>query len=135
MGRRQARESAIQVLYQVDVGKMEVEEAFQYLQDNFTLSDADAKFARELVNKTLEQITELDKHIAELSRDWNLERMAVVDRNILRLALLEILYIDNIPNNVTVNEAVELAKKYSGQHSSKFINGILGAVVNKRKDS
>ncbi len=129
MGRRQAREAAMQVLYMVEIGQMPVEDAFRNLQENFPMTAGEVKFARQLVNGTLDRLAELDSIIARYSRDWCLDRMAAVDRNILRLALFEMLYIDDIPFNVTINEAVEVAKVYGGDKSGKFINGILDAVV------
>jgi N utilization substance protein B len=133
MGRRQARESAMQVLFQVDVGKVEVETAFKYLQENFVLADRDMEFARYLVEGVTSKLPELDEVIAGFSRDWQLERLAAVDRNILRLALFEILFDEQIPYSVSINEAVELAKIYGGEKSSKFVNGILSSVVHKEK--
>ncbi|AGL02016.1 transcription antitermination factor NusB [Desulfoscipio gibsoniae] len=132
MGRRQSRESAMQVLYQVDVGKMAVDEAMQNIQDNFMLTGPDLEFASHLVHGTLDKLDELDKTIAGYSREWQVERMAAVDRNILRLALYEMLYARDIPPNVSINEAVEMAKRFGGAESGKFINGILGAVVRAR---
>lgn len=134
MGRRQARESALQVLYQVDVGKMDVETAFNYLRDNFVPAGRDVEFARYLVEGVTSRLQELDKVIAGYSRDWQLQRLAAVDRNILRLALFEILFDDKIPENVSINEAVELAKIYGGEKSSKFINGILSSVIHNQPD-
>ncbi|MGB9802647.1 transcription antitermination factor NusB [Desulfofundulus sp.] len=150
MGRRQAREAALQVLYQVDVGQVDPEEALNHLLkmaspnhgrvnqnerargedvETASLSPKDLLFARELVTGTLGHLKDFDQIIARLSRDWPLYRMAVVDRNIMRLALFEIYYREDVPNSVAVNEAVELAKTFGGQDSSRFINGILGRVV------
>ncbi len=150
MGRRQAREAALQVLYQVDVGQVDPEEALNHLweiasqnpgdfdesdQENeedaemAPLSPRDLLFARELVTGTLAHVKAFDQVIARLSRDWPLYRLAAVDRNIMRLALFEIFHREDIPNSVAVNEAVELAKTFGGQDSSRFINGILGRVV------
>jgi len=123
----------MQVLYQVEVGRIPVEDAFSYLKQRFAIDERDIEFARCLVEGTLEKLTELDAVISRLSRDWRLERMAAVDRNILRMALFEIYYIDDIPFNVTINEAVEIAKKYHDEQSGKFVNGILGKVVEEIK--
>ncbi len=134
MGRRQSRESAMQVLYQVDVGKMTIDEALQNIQEQFALSGLDLNFTGQLVYGTMEKLAELDKTMAGHSREWPVERMAAVDRNILRLALYEIMYVKEIPPNVSINEAVELAKKFGGEESSRFINGILGAVARMIKE-
>ncbi len=133
MGRRQSRESAMQVLYQVDVGKMAVNEALQNIQEQFELTGPDLEFTGQLVYGTMEKLAELDKTMSVHSREWQVERMAAVDRNILRLALYEMLYIQEIPPNVSINEAVEMAKRFSGEESGRFINGILGAVARQIK--
>lgn len=135
MGRRQSRESAMQVLYQVDVGKMAVDEALRNTQENFVLAESDFEFASQLVYGTLEKMEELDKTIAGHSREWQLERMAAVDRNILRLAMYEMLYVNDIPPSVSINEAVELAKRFGGKDSGKFINGILGAFARRVRET
>ncbi|SHJ29611.1 transcription antitermination factor NusB [Desulfofundulus thermosubterraneus] len=150
MGRRQAREAALQVLYQVDVARVDPEEALNHLREMASqnpgdfdesdrvnekdvkiayLSPKDMLFARELVAGTLTHLKAFDQVIARLSRDWPLYRMAAVDRNIMRMALYEIFHREDIPNSVAVNEAVELAKTFGGPDSSRFINGILGRVV------
>jgi len=135
MSRRKARESAMQVLYQVDVGKMDVEDAFQHLQEklNINIEVRDLNFARHLVLGTIDKLPELDTEISRLSRDWKLERIAAVDRSILRMALYEIFYDPGTPYNVSINEAVEIAKKFCGDQSSKFINGILGKVAQEKQ--
>ncbi len=117
----------MQVLYQLEVGKVDIEEAFRYLQDNFAPAEKDLEFARHLVNGTVNNLAALDETIARYSHDWQINRLAVVDRNILRLALYEILF-EGTPLGVSINEAVEMAKLYSGEKSGKFINGILSAV-------
>ncbi|SFR02641.1 transcription antitermination factor NusB [Desulfoscipio geothermicus] len=131
MGRRQAREAAMQVLYQVEVGRVNVEEACGYVQENLALADRDMEYTRYLVHGTIDNLPELDKTIAEYSRDWHFSRLAAVDKSILRMALFEMLYAEDIPESVAINEAVELTKVFSGKESGKFINGILGAILKK----
>lgn len=123
----------MQVLYQVDVGKMDVDDAFTHLQEKFNIEEQDLEFARHLVSGTLANLPELDNEISRLSRDWKLERIAAVDRSIMRIALYEMFYEAGTPYNVSINEAVEIAKKYCGGQSSKFINGILGKVVQEKQ--
>ncbi|KAF1086533.1 hypothetical protein SPSYN_00252 [Sporotomaculum syntrophicum] len=123
----------MQVMYQVDVGKMDVDEALQNIQEQFKLTGPDLDFTSQLVYGTLDKLAELDQIISEHSREWLVERMAAVDRNILRLALFEMLYIQEIPTNVSINEALEMAKRFGGADSAKFINGILGAVARQTK--
>ncbi|MFZ5652295.1 MAG: transcription antitermination factor NusB [Bacillota bacterium] len=131
MGRRQARETAMKSLYQVDVGGAEPESAITNAMDMDQLSPEDIDFARELVMGSIEHMQEIDKTISSLSKDWNIDRLARVDHNIMRMAVYEIMYRDDIPYGVTVNEAVELAKMYGGSDSGKFVNGILGKVAGK----
>jgi N utilization substance protein B len=89
-------------------------------------------FAEELARGAWSAHAELDKYITRYAAGWTLERMANADRNLLRLALYEILYREDIPQSVSINEAVELAKRYSTQESAKFINGILGSFAREK---
>ena len=86
------------------------------------------RFAAELVNGVLGHSSELDELISGHARDWSIERMPVIDRNLLRMALFEMLYLEDVPAAVAINEAVELAKIYSTDDSSRFVNGLLGSV-------
>ena len=131
MGRRRARGAAFVVLFQVDVGRAEAAEALAYTVDSCKVSGPDREFVQDVVSGVLQQQEWIDGIITELSRDWRLERMNSADRNIMRVALYELLYRDDIPPNVAVNEAVELAKRYGGEESPRFVNGILGKVVEK----
>lgn len=134
VSRRKSREVALQVLFQVDVGGADPEEAFQRMVKEFKVPGKARDFSRRLVFGVLEHLSTVDGIIASISRDWNLNRMANVDKNIMRLALFEILYCDDIPSSVSVNEAIELAKIYGGEESSRFVNGILGKVVENPED-
>lgn len=129
MGRRQARETALQAMFQIDLGKIEPEFALKNTAEEFGAGSQELEFARQLVTGTLEHIDKIDDTISRVSKEWQLSRMANVDRNIMRLALYEILFRDDIPDNVSVNEAVELAKIFGGADSGKFVNGILGKVL------
>ncbi|MBM7855492.1 N utilization substance protein B [Desulfohalotomaculum tongense] len=130
MSRRQAREMALQVLYAVEMGKTEAGQAFEHIRESFGTSAKAEKFSRELVEGTLQHIEVLDEVIKKLSKRWDINRLATVDRNIIRLALYEILYRDDIPPVVSINEAVELAKVFGGgEESGRFVNGILGQMV------
>ncbi|MFZ5633650.1 MAG: transcription antitermination factor NusB [Bacillota bacterium] len=131
MGRRQAREAALKTLYQIDVGGIDPEKAMAHTVEMTGVAADNLDFMRELVLGAVEHLSGIDGIIASLSKDWNLERLARVDHNIMRMAVFEIMYRDDIPFGVTVNEAVELAKKYGGEESGKFVNGILGKVAQK----
>lgn len=132
MRRRLAREVALKALFAVDLGKVKAERVLDDLLAEADLPPRDAQFARELTLGTLAHREETDRLIARQAVGWTIERMATIDRNILRMALYEILYRDDIPDSVAVNEAVELAKRYGDAESSKFVNGILGEIVRAR---
>lgn len=129
MSRRQSRERALQVLFSVDLGGIDPMEAFKQLEENFGVLTDNEDFAQRLVFGTVQNLKPIDRVIAGVSKDWKINRMANVDRNIMRLALYEIFYCEDIPNNVSVNEAVELGKVFGGEESGRFINGILGRVL------
>ncbi|MFZ5898561.1 MAG: transcription antitermination factor NusB [Bacillota bacterium] len=127
--RRRAREVALQALFQIDVGGAEEAEAIERTIQMLELEAADCSFVKEIVSGVRGHLAHLDGVIARQSKDWRLERIANVDRNILRMALYEILYRDDVPDNVAVNEAIELAKTFGSEESGRFVNGILGKVV------
>ena len=129
--RRAAREQALQWLYQVDIGRTDVEEALS--RPNLRLSPESLAFAQQLVRGAVANIRAIDALIARYAKDWSLDRMASVDRNILRLAIFEILHLPDIPHSVSADEAVELAKRYSTAESSKFVNGVLGGLLRDRE--
>ena len=129
MSRRQAREKALQTLFQVDMGSMEPQGALNNTLEEFPVRDEIRPFLEELVFGTLKVLPVLDEIIGQVALAWNIERMANVDRNVLRLALYEIYFREDIPVNVTLNEAIELAKLYGDAESGKFVNGILGKIA------
>jgi N utilization substance protein B len=129
MSRRAAREAALQALFQIDLGKVDSANAVHFVTEENNLDEGQKRFVSELVSGVLNNIASINKIINEISIDWNLERMAVVDRNILRLALFEICFSDGVPGNVAVNEAIELGKTFSTAESGRFINGILGKIL------
>lgn len=129
--RRAGREVALRALYQVDVGKMVPEEALAFSAEEGPYGEDTMTFASELVLGCLEHQAEIDETITRHARGWTLERMAHVDRNVLRLAVFEILHRPDVPGSVAVDEAVELAKKYSTAESGRFVNGVLGNLVRR----
>lgn len=131
MSRRLARETALQVLFQKDVtkDKQDTEQAIQRWAEEFAVPEASRAFARELVDGALESLPEIDQKIASFAQGWTIGRMAYVDRNVLRLATFEILFRPDIPERVTLNEAIELAKRFGGEESAKFVNGILNNIA------
>jgi N utilization substance protein B len=131
--RRRARESALQMVYQLDVAKLlekrdsgAVDTALRdYWQSFEPVAPDDREFAERLVRGLLEDIKDIDAEIDKVSHNWRLDRMAKVDRSLLRLAAYEILRCPDIPRTASINEAIEIAKRFSGQESASFINGVL----------
>jgi transcription antitermination protein NusB len=123
--RREARELALQLLYALDLNPVEMEEGLRLSRENSRSAQGVRLFAEELVAGVMANRGELDKKISEKSKNWAISRMARVDLNILRLALFELMFRDDIPRNVTINEAIEVAKKFGSEESPAFINGML----------
>jgi len=126
--RRKARVIALQVLYEVDAVGHDVERALAHLLAEGELSEENAAFARGLVNGVLQNKEKIDQHIKSFAPAWPVEQLSIVDRNILRLAIFEILLDNSVPVKVAINEAVELAKMFGSDSSSRFVNGVLGSV-------
>ena len=133
--RRRGRECALQLLYQLDLGtslesRNGVSDALKTevtaFWENFeSVESQEREFADRLVYGVLGAVEDLDVAISEASKIWKLPRMANVDRNLLRLAAYEILYCPDIPRSVSINEAIEIAKRFSGTEAASFINGVL----------
>ena len=123
-----AREIALKALYQWDLLSKDVEAQL----DDFCRSEAGdaevASFALDLVKGCIEMVKALDEHIAAAAENWEVKRMAVIDRTILRMGTYELAFRDDIPPKVSINEAIDLAKKYSTENSGEFVNGILDKV-------
>jgi N utilization substance protein B len=127
--RRDGREAAIQFLYQYDAHKpVNVEEALAGFWKQTEEKQNVQDFANDLLRGALEKRPEVDAKIRTLADNWDFERLAVVDRNILRLAVYEMLFRPEIPPVVSINEAIEIAKKFSTAESGKFVNGLLDRV-------
>ncbi len=127
-GRRKAREAALQVLYSLNFVEIDPREALELFWGHFVVPKAAKEFAAFLVQGTCEHRKELDRLIASCSENWSLGRMSKVDISILRMAVFELLYCDDIPPRVTLNEAVDLGKTFGSENSGAFINGILDAL-------
>jgi len=126
--RRLSREISLKVLFQIDLVKANIEETLKYTFEDSKYSDEVKEFTLTLVKGVVSNLPEIDKAIEEYTNNWSLERITNVDRNILRIAIYEILYLKNIPKSVSINEAVELAKKYGTKSSFSFVNGVLGKI-------
>jgi N utilization substance protein B len=132
--RTRAREFAIQILYQVDITRENPEDALGnfWLGYGQEIEAAIKDFTSELVKGTLANLAAIDQRISLCADNWQLERMAFVDRNILRMACYELLFREDIPPKVSINEAVELAKRYSGPEAGKFVNGVLDKIKSEK---
>ena len=133
--RRQAREFALQSLYLTDISKMSGAEAMLTVGAGSKLDDGTRDFARALVEGTEKHGASLDGHIRNVAQNWELGRMASVDRSLLRLASYELLHCPETPVSVVIDEALEIAKVFSSSDSSKFINGILDKIKLERREN
>ncbi|HET9869903.1 MAG TPA: transcription antitermination factor NusB [bacterium] len=129
--KRRTRELALQMLFQMDLGTVRLKD----LEENFlpqASAPAGAKvMALQMVRNTWDKLADIDQNLRALAENWDLARMAAVDRNILRLAAFEILYDAEVPRSVAINEAIEIVKRFSTDESSKFVNGILDKLQRK----
>ena len=132
--RHKARGLALQALYEIDATGHEPAEVIKRQLAAVMLSPDNNRFVEELVAGVLENRARIDEYIRRFARAWPLEQMAVVDRNILRLAIYEVLVDNRVPVRVAINEAVELAKDFGGQSSPRFINGVLSSVSNLKEE-
>jgi transcription antitermination protein NusB len=133
MTRREAREKAVQALYQIDMRGIDPAEAIKVITSG-EMEPADKEFLEKLVHGVLEQQQSIDESIKKYLRNWSLDRLALVDRAILRIAVYEILFMNEIPSKVSVNEALELARAFGMEESVKFINGVLANVAKEQED-
>lgn len=127
--RRKARELALQVLYAYELSGNPVDSILERIPDRGKISPEIGEFAASLSRQTVQHLAEIDEVIARKVQRWELSRIAVVDKTILRLAICELFYFPDIPQKVSINEAIELAKIYSTRESGRFVNGILDSVA------
>ena len=126
--RRKSRELTLQVLYQLDVTPQDPPRVLAQFQQHFSPDEEKDEFLESLVLGVLKHSEEIDRLIERYSANWRLDRMSIIDRNLLRMATYELLYCDDIPPKVTLNEAIDLAKQYGSEDSGSFINGILDGI-------
>jgi len=126
--RRKARAIALQALYEIDTTRHDAEEVLRRLLAGKNLTEDNNAFVREVVSRVGQHRGEIDRNIQRFAPSWPVEQISVIDRNILRLAIYEILFDNRVIVKVAINEAVELAKKFGGETSSKFVNGVLGSI-------
>ncbi|WP_094603306.1 Transcription antitermination protein NusB [Sporomusa silvacetica DSM 10669] len=136
MSRRKAREMAVQALFQLDFnsGATSDEALNSVLSEREDTNESTRLYAQSLVEGTKQNLVAIDEYISDLSREWKIDRMAGVDRNIARMAIYEMKYSpEPMQPGVAINEAVELAKTFGTEDSSRFINGILGSIVKNKE--
>jgi len=127
--RTKSRECALKILYQIEMTKDDCDSSIRAFWEREPETEESVReFAGLLARGARDNIKEIDSVIAGYAKNWQIERMAVVDRNILRMAAFELIYLDDIPPKVSINEAVDIAKKYGDKDSGKFVNGILDKI-------
>lgn len=129
MGRKQARVGTMQLLYQMESNNDFTEEVLEIFLDNFDFDSGEEKYINHAFNLICENKELIDQYITNNLEGWSIYRLAKVDLAVLRIAIYEILYRNDIPTEVSINEAIEIVKKYSNSDSFRFINGVLGGFV------
>ncbi|MFN3393407.1 MAG: transcription antitermination factor NusB [Candidatus Thermochlorobacter sp.] len=136
INRRQVREVVMQVLYAHDIRKDNIEKVAEgIIPEEILAQEKSREFARKLLTEVSTHQKMIDEYITKHAENWELERMALIDKNLMRMAIAEFLFMDDVPPKVTINEAIEISKKYSTDKSGKFINGILDATLNELKQT
>jgi N utilization substance protein B len=135
MGRRLARELALKVLYRYEEGDADLPVAIQSVLDAKEYQKNDKEFSRTLVEKTVENLATIDKEIVQVLQNWEYGRISLIDKIILRIGTCELIYFSEIPSQISINEAIEIGKKYGGSDSGRFINGILDAIRKNHESS
>ncbi len=130
--RHRARELVLKAMYAFEQGGQSKDDIRKSIIDNSGLDNNSISFARILFENAATNLEEIDKYISSLATNWKLERIAVVDKNILRMAITEVQYMPDVPVKVAVNEAIELAKTFSTLESASFVNGILDRVLHDK---
>lgn len=135
MSRKNARENAFKCIYEYEFNKeKDIEKLLESFYEENNCSDLEKEYIEEVTKGLVENIDDVDKVILKNLKNWSFERIAKIDLAILRLAIYEMNYIDNIPLKVSANEAVELAKTYGNTDSKSFVNGLLAKVIEEKKE-
>lgn len=128
----------MQTLYQWDFNSADKATVLQYLQKNkqeFAPEFDDHGFMKDLINAVVDKKKDIDKYIEKYAPEWPIDQITTVDRNILRIGVFELVFSEEVPSKVAINEAIELAKSFGGQASGKFVNGVLGAIYKDLSDN
>lgn len=134
MGRKLARESAMKLLFQMGINDDFTSESIDIFLSNNEFSNDEREYIVDTINKVVENLVTIDSKIEKYALGWKINRIPKVDLSILRIAIYEILFRSDIPVEVSINEAIDISKKYSTNESSKFINGLLGSVARDGND-
>jgi N utilization substance protein B len=132
--RRKAREDTLRILFRLEFENKQIEKTLDQYWKSKKASEEIKEYSTWLVNGVISDQAKIDNIIQQVSEHWRISRMALVDRNILRMAVFELLYEEKIAPAIVINEAIEIAKKYSGEEAATFVNGILDAVRKDLKD-
>lgn len=135
MSRRLARELALKILYRYEEGDTDLAAVLENVLQTKRYQQNDRDFSARLVECTVENLARIDKKIVEVLQNWQYDRVSVIDKIILRLGTCEMFYFDDIPPQITINEAIEIGKKYGGGDSARFINGVLDAIRKSHEGS
>lgn len=133
--RRQVREKVLQALYAFELSQQPLESLYENVLTGFSKEPELLKFAQQLVKKVIDTHDELDTLIKAKVTNWEFGRLAIIDKVILRMCICEMIYFDDIPPKVSINEAIEIARRYSTDKSDKFVNGVLDSVLDDLKSS
>lgn len=133
--RRLVREKVLQALYAYDISRNPIESVIEQIVSDLKKDKTTFDFARQLILKVVETTDELDTIIRKRVANWEFGRLALIDRVILRICICELLYFEDIPPKVSINEAIEIARRYSTEKSDKFVNGVLDSVLDDLKEN
>ena len=133
MKRQRSREIAMELLFSMELSKNSIDETIEMFIENYelNLNTVDMEYIKKVISTVTENLSKIDEILSGAMDNWKIERISKVNLTILRLAVAEMLYLDDVPGRVAINEAIELAKLYCDDKAPKFINGILGSVVNE----
>jgi len=134
MSRKLARETVMQSFYQIEMNKLSEKEEISYFLQNSGVKE-ESGYMNDMIDILFKNIKTIDDIISKNLVNWTLDRISLVDLSILRLAVCEIKYYDTVPIGVSINEAVNLAKKFSDEESASYINGVLGSIANKENEN
>ncbi|NBI06646.1 transcription antitermination factor NusB [Senegalia massiliensis] len=134
MGRRNAREATMKLLYQLELNKTFDDEIVSIFFENNNFTEDEKVYIENTIENIQDNLSLIDEKIEKYIKGWKKERLSKIDLSILRISIFEIIFREDIPTEVSINESIEISKKYSSDESSKFINGVLGSFVRKENE-